>query len=174
MRHRLMSAVERGDVAAVRALLDQGADIDEVDHVDEWASTSAVRRAAELGNVALVRLLLEAGATDRTFIQDSLLSPTLTALWLQYGGDADAFLDENHGTTILMVAARGGNVEVLRLLLDAGTDPDRKDEHGRSALAIAGEEGQLDAYELLWGRTSPQAREGTSYGRDPLKHTRWS
>ena len=55
---KLLAAIVAGDVAAVRALLEGGADAKAADDV----GVTLVMRAAEVGNAETVRLLLKAGA----------------------------------------------------------------------------------------------------------------
>jgi ankyrin repeat protein len=49
-------------------------------------------------------------------------------------------------------AARCGNLEVVRLLLDAGADPSRADGDGHTPLMLAAGNGQLEVLQLLLGR----------------------
>ncbi|MBI3862938.1 MAG: ankyrin repeat domain-containing protein [Planctomycetia bacterium] len=54
-------------------------------------------------------------------------------------------------TTPLHAAARGGNLEVVRMLLDAGADPALRDADGKTALEVATEAGHVWVVEMLRG-----------------------
>jgi hypothetical protein len=91
----LLLAVRKGDVAAVKALLDQGVPVDTRFRYDR----TALSFAADRGNVELVKLLLDRGADanrEDTFYKAS------PATW----------------------AADKGHVEVVRLLLARGAPAD--------------------------------------------------
>lgn len=91
----LLGAVRKGDVAAVKALLDQGVAVDTHFRYDR----TPLSFAADRGNVELVKLLLERGAdvnSKDTFYEASPMS----------------------------LAAAQGHVEVVRLLLARGATAD--------------------------------------------------
>jgi ankyrin repeat protein len=52
-------------------------------------------------------------------------------------------------TTALAVAARAGQLEAARLLLDAGADPDRANAYGETPLLLAAGNGRLEVARLL-------------------------
>ncbi|KAM7193221.1 ankyrin [Rhypophila sp. PSN 637] len=60
-------------------------------------------------------------------------SPACTALLLRYGADPNA--RDNYRRTPLHWAMTSGNVEVVRLLLEAGTNPDVVDDDGATPLS---------------------------------------
>ena len=60
--HELLEAAESGEAAAVRWLLEAGADIHASDHM----SRTALMLASAKGHTLVVRELLEAGATKDT------------------------------------------------------------------------------------------------------------
>jgi ankyrin repeat protein len=91
----LLSAVRKGDVAAVKALLDQGVPVDTRFRYDR----TALSFAADRGNVELVKLLLERGADVES--QDTFYKASPVSL-----------------------AADKGHVEVVRLLLARGATAD--------------------------------------------------
>ncbi len=90
INQELIKAAEKGDTAAVKALLDRGAD---VNAKDENGGT-ALMEAALLGNNATVQALLEAGA--------------------------DVNAKNKYGRTALMMAAAEGYTEIVELLKKAG------------------------------------------------------
>jgi ankyrin repeat protein len=118
--------VRSGDLAAVRDLLEAGANVDAANRY----GVTPLHVAIEAGQARMTRLLLDAGAAaerpDRTgetplMIAARIGEPaTLTAL-LERGAAVDA-LDAEFGQTALMIAARYGQTAAARLLLDAGAD----------------------------------------------------
>jgi protein DGCR14 len=138
-RQRAAAAIEAGDDAALRRDLAEYPGL--VTHFN--FSESLLNRAAELGRAGAVAALLEAGAP-----------PDLT--------------DESGGTP-LMAAAWDGHLEVARLLLDAGADPDiLLEDHchggdpevvGRSALFFALAKGHRELIDLLEPATRAEVRD---------------
>src|SRR5438105_4781685 len=98
-------AAMRGDVAAVRALVQKGADV----NAPQGDGSTALHWAAELGDVEMTKLLLGARANV----------------------DARTRLDD---LTPLHVAAEEGNGPVVRLLLDARANPKAVTTHGETPL----------------------------------------
>ena len=86
------------------------------------------------GNLGSLRALL-AGRTR---------GPALTAL-------LDARIEAENHFTLLMIAARHGQADAVRLLLESGASVGATTGRGSTALAIACQEGQLDCVRLLLG-----------------------
>jgi ankyrin repeat protein len=97
----LMTAVQGGDIAAVRALIAQGVDVNEKSPVVASGNDgqTALLAACFLGHTEIVRLLLAAGANPR--INDYLLKATPVHK-AAYAGRPDALLAlrENGGAEI--------------------------------------------------------------------------
>src|SRR5260221_619896 len=119
----LIHAAAEGDLAAVRTLLDAGADVNATCH-----NGSAVQFAAAKGDAVMLRLLLGRGArTDAVSGQAPLLmaaanehTETVRAL-VEAGADVN-IRDEN-GVTALLVAAVNGQADMGKVLLDAHATP---------------------------------------------------
>jgi ankyrin repeat protein len=158
-------AASRGDVEAVRQLLDLGADPDVL--ADRNASvllTALVHRAPR----ALLDLLVAGGATvdvpnHRGFgplhaaaeIDDPESVPWLVA----QGANLETRTD--HGHTPLHIAAALGHADALRALLDAGADRHALDNDGRDARALAVAEGKPRSIEALDAAAGPDGATGT-------------
>ena len=115
----LIDAVKRQDSAAVNALLDRGAAVNEA----EADGTTALHWAAERDDGKTVGLLLDAGATV---------------------GAANRF-----GVTPLELAANNGNGEIVERLLAAGADPNARSREGQTPLMSAALNGQEAAVAAL-------------------------
>ncbi len=141
-------AAEQGDLAAVRALVAGGADVD----APQGDGATALHWAVYREHAALATWLIEAGA-DVEVGNDYGVTPFALAA---RQGHADllrrllaAGVDPNDprhavnaGETPLLAVARTGQVEALDVLLDAGADIDAQETwNGQSALMWAGAEG---------------------------------
>lgn len=115
----LLEAVHLDEVAAVRRLLQTGA---EVSTPNRYGVTPLVT-ACQNGNPELVRLLLAAGADAGT---------------VQAGGE-----------TALMTAARTGQTECVRALLEKGAEVNARERRGQTALMWAASAGHAEVVDLL-------------------------
>ena len=169
-------AAEAQDGAAVRSLLDAGADVNapQVDGTTalHWAAYHNDADTAELllragadanaanrygalplssacvnGNGALVKLLLAAGAdANAASGGGELRVPSRSFAFLR---DADANAASGGGETVLMTAARSGSLEALQALLAAGAAVDATERNGQTALMWAAAEGHAPVVEAL-------------------------
>jgi ankyrin repeat protein len=149
-------AAMKGDVAAVRTLLAQRADV----NVAQRDGATALHWAAYKGDRELADLLIAAGANPKAANRLGA-----TPLWLaSVNGDAamiatlvTAGADPNErlplGRTPLMVAARTGNVQAIDVLLDKGADVNAKETlRGTTALMWAADEAHPAAVQRLVDR----------------------
>ena len=136
----------------VRALLDQGANLETVNEEGD----SALHEASESGRVETVRLLLDRGANIRAANRDGDTplhkastggSVEVVRLLLDHG--AEILASNVHGCTPLHTAAfsytkgRGDIEQVIELLLERGAKPRLKNMHGQTPQAIA----EVNGYE---------------------------
>ena len=118
---RLADAAARGDLAAVRDLLDEAPKTDvNAAGVD---GTTALHWAVRSDNQDMAKLLVRAGA--------------------------DATAKDRYGITPLYLAAVNGSAEMIRLLLDAGADPNSVAPTGETALMTATRTGDPSAMRML-------------------------
>ena len=122
---RLVDAAAEQDVAALRALLEDGADA----NASRPDGATALLWAAHWDDLEMVELLLRAGA-DPNAADDHGVTPLMRASENASPGMVDALLDagadpdaaQTSGLTPLMIAARTGQREVVRALLASGAD----------------------------------------------------
>jgi ankyrin repeat protein len=122
---RLVDAAASQDTTAVRALVQQGVDV----NTPRPDGTTALLWAAHWDDRDTAKLLLDAGA-EVNVAEDHGVTPLMRAaenaslpmveLLLSAGGEARAA--QTSGLTSLMIAAHTGNVEVVRALLAHGAD----------------------------------------------------
>jgi ankyrin repeat protein len=150
----LAEAAQRGDGAAVRALLEGGvADVD----APSRDGTPALHWAVRGGDRDSVELLLAAGADvdaeNRYGVRPLHVAieagdAALTRRLLEAGADVGAA--DRAGESPLMIAARIGDADIVRALLDHRAAVDARDEHfGQTALMVASREGHLEAARAL-------------------------
>ena len=141
----IMTASRSGTVAGVQALIAAGAD---VNARESSRNQTALMWAAAQGHVEVARLLIRAGAELEA---RSKVRPRLMYVDATNGGAFDQGAMENlGGYSALLFAARQGDVEMARLLLNAGADIDGLAGNGTSPLVVAAHSGHTAlAIELL-------------------------
>ncbi|KAJ4268430.1 hypothetical protein NW762_002493 [Fusarium torreyae] len=127
----LLIAAQRGDVAMVQPLLEEGADIR---MIGDKEGCTALTRAVHAGDKAMVQLLLENGA------------------------DIEAKTDEGD-LTPLALAVREGNECMVQPLIKRGADIKTQDECGFSLPQQAAERGHQAMEQLLYTEARHQGYE---------------
>jgi ankyrin repeat protein len=112
-------AAMRGDEAAVRGLLEQGADA----AAAQPDGATALHWAAYRGDAGVAKLLLDAGARVAA--------------------------GNRNGMTPLALACMNGGRDIVALLLDAGADPNERLPNGETPLMMAARTGKPETVELL-------------------------
>ena len=154
----LMQCVYTGDPGAVRALLAYGAD---VDAQEPSKGQTALMWAAATRHPDVTRLLLEHGATVdvRTTAVTQLRGVGLRSTTSPAGS---TYFDAG-GFTPLLFAARHGDVDSARLLLDAGADVNDTAADGNSALVVAAMSGHGRLGEFLLEGGAEADASGAGY-----------
>jgi len=142
----LLIEAETGNIAQVQKLLDEGADPNIKNSIEEtalmWASLN--------GHTSIVKLLLNSGADPN--IQDTYRSTAL--IWassydivkLLLNSGANPNIQNNNEDTALMWAANYGHIDIIELLLTSGANPNIRDNDGFMCVSYIG---NSDIVELL-------------------------
>jgi ankyrin repeat protein len=157
-RTPVMAATAARQVAAVRALVDAGAD---VDIRDDRLDNPFLYAGAE-GLLDILRLVNEAGAdpalTNRyggvALIPACERGHVEVVRYLLTASDVDVDHVNNLGWTglleaIILADGDAAHQEIVRLLLDAGADPELADRDGVTPLAHARAKGQAEIVLIL-------------------------
>lgn len=145
-RRVLLSAVGRGDLSFVQALLANGVDAVHVQS-DEW---SPLCLASATGHVPVVQALLAAGVdvnqADRNGwspLRLASLTGSLPVVQALLEAKADVEVVDKDGASVMHVAAYLGRYDVVRTLLAAGAGVDHVEQKsGRSPLHLVASTGK--------------------------------
>lgn len=175
----LIAAVERGEAAAVRRLINDGTPVD----IRDAGGRTPLLVATALNHIEIARVLIDAGADvnaqDRQRDSPFLLAGAegrLEILKLALAAGADLKSTNRYGGTALIPACHHGHVETVRLLLTTGIDVDHVNNLGWTALleaVILGDGGptyQEIVRMLIGARANPDIADRN--GVTPLAHAR--
>lgn len=172
-RTPLSFAAETGDFAAVRLLLEKGAQLE----IADQDGLTPLLWAADNGHVAIVLLLLDKGArieaTDqiygRTPLSWAASKGHQAVVKLLLDRDADVDAADNSRRTPLSWAASRGHEATVRLLMQYGADIERADpKYGRTPLSWAVVRGHEAVAKLLLDRGVNVDAADLEHGRTPL------
>ena len=161
----LHDAVKAGDMAQVKQLIEQGADVNE----DDPRLGTPLHQAAMGGSREMAELLIAAGA-DVEVVNYRWGTPlkaaaskgnaAVAAALIAHGADVQA--GDDHGLTPLHAAAERGHVAVVALLVENGADVNARsiqegNRPGYTPVISAGQFGHFDIVDLLraYGATIP-------------------
>ena len=155
----LMVAARTGNTEAVALLLAHGAD---VNAREEANHQTALMWAVSTRHSAVVRLLLAARADVHARSKVSLRYVLLCCQEFQSDSEGGDYTPEG-GFTPLLFAAREGDVESARLLLDAGANIEDAAPTGTSALVLAAHSDQAGVAAFLLQRGADPNSDGAGY-----------
>jgi ankyrin repeat protein len=157
MSDQLFAAARAGDAALIESLIAAGAAVDAVDEAGE----TPLMHAAFHGHLAAVEALLAAGADVNAQSPQGWTALARAAYNGETGrgyvevvrvlNEAGASLDTPifFGITPLMLAAGGGDAEVVEWLINHGADVLAANEGGRTARMMANDKFYVDVINLL-------------------------
>jgi len=171
-QERLLQSVSRGQPEQVRALLDQGADI----NVKENKSGQTPLISASIKQRKnLVQLLLDKGADvhARDINGETALmaaaekgNTSIVKMLLEKGADINT--KNKQGQTPLLKVAQKENPDMINFLLENAADIDAKDKREDTALIITLHKHKLAAAKLLIDKGADIRVKDHFYGRTPL------
>ena len=155
-------AAMRGDQGSVRALLQQGADV----NAAQGDGMTALHWAADRGDLEMARMLVYAGAGLDAVTRMAEYTPLHLASRAGHGAVVRALLEAGSdpaaptasgGATPLHLAASAGDPEAVAALVDHGADVDaREDRAGQTPLIFAAAQNRVEAIRaLLAGGADP-------------------
>jgi ankyrin repeat protein len=147
----LIFASKGGHNKTVSLLINNNADITIRDNVGK----TALEWAATKGNKIIVRQLL--AASDKVSLEYNGHNPLVSAVYskdlstVKYLVANNFRINENddYGETPLIVAAKLGNPDLTRYLLDAGADPIIADREGRTSLMWAAQSKDINVTKMI-------------------------
>ncbi len=130
--------------AIAEVLIDAGADV----NAQDTNGKTALNRAVAAGNVEMIRLLLKAnarvdlvGKDRRTALHDVCMiknnDPEVVKALLSSASTASIDRRDRTGRSALHMAIANGNVELVKTLLDAGADPEKRTGSWESPKSLA-------------------------------------
>jgi ankyrin repeat domain-containing protein 50 len=169
----LLWAAQKGHEAAVKLLLERGAELETKDKDGQ----TPLLWAAQNGDEAVVKLLLERGAELETKDKDG----QTPLLWAAQNGDeavvklllergAELETKDNDVQTPLLWAAQHGDEAVVKLLLERGAELETKDRHySQTPLVYAAGNGHEVVVKLLLEKGAELEAKSNS-GSRPLAY----
>jgi ankyrin repeat protein len=147
-------AAQRGDTAAVAALLKDGADV----NAAQGDGMTALHWTALNGDLKTLNVLLIAGAVTEPLTRVGRYTPlhlagsrghaTVVARLLEAGSKPGAVTET--GVQPLHLAAQAGNPDAVKFLLDRGADVNARDTiYGRTPLVFATAANRIDVMRVL-------------------------
>jgi ankyrin repeat protein len=124
----LMTCARSGNLEAVKGLLDHGAD---VNVKEAYRSQTALMWAAAERHPEVVKLLLEHGADWKA------LSSSRETKLPKLSAASSVSPMSRGGFTAFLFAAREGDIETAKVMLDAGVDINQTDVDGTSGLVVS-------------------------------------
>jgi ankyrin repeat protein len=161
-------AAMRGDIAAVRTLLQKGSDV----NAAQGDGMTALHWAANRGNLELAVLLLRSRANLKAVTRIGAFTPlhvasqqghaTVVSALLKAGADAKARTTDS--VTALHLAALSGSAPAVAALLDRSAEINaREPARGQTPLMLAAALGRVDVVKLLLQRGANHAVTASTF-----------
>ena len=163
----LIRASANGDLAAVKKILSEGADINAVDS----KGRSALIEAAWGGYSGIVKVLIDGGA-DVNCVDNSGFTALMRAVEEQDVSIVSMLIEKGadvntrgfvKGSTPLMLAAEKGDCKIIEILLDNGAKINAIDQFEETALTRAYKEEQLQAVTFLESKGAIKRRDRSQF-----------
>jgi ankyrin repeat protein len=147
----LMYAAVTGSPAAMKLLIERGADVNAKNAFDStalmWSATDIEKVRILIEHGADVNAASKGGRTALLIAAMSDRSAAIVKLLIAKGANVKAV--DKGNTTALLAAAQGGDPETVRLMVDAGLDVNAGNIVGFTPLMLATESGSIGAVKLL-------------------------
>ncbi|XP_015790056.1 ankyrin repeat and KH domain-containing protein 1 isoform X2 [Tetranychus urticae] len=148
----LIDACNVGDLEAVRKLLDEGRNVNEITEEGE----SLLSLACSSGYAELAQLLLatranveDRGLKDTTPLMEASSAGHVDIVKLLISHGANVNAQTSQGNTPLMYACAGGHVDVVKVLIEAGANVEDHNENGHTPLMEAASAGHVAVAKIL-------------------------
>lgn len=141
-----LDAAKSGDLEKVKALVKKGEDINQV----QKSGTSAIMYAVQYVHKDVAAYLIEQGAN--LDLETSMGGTALSRAAENNDVELMQLLLSNGAsiTTLpIIVAARKGNLDAVKVLVEHGADVDAQQSWGHTALMLASKEGHADVVRFL-------------------------
>lgn len=163
----LMDAAAKGDLARVRDLLAQGADVNAMGRSGLTALMAAANAAVAEALIAKGADVNAKGPTGLTALTHAISWNRIDVAQVLLARGADPNAKGISGSRVLRDAAVRGQTTIVRALLEKGADPNAKDDLGMTALLHAAEHRYSAVVEALLDKgADPNAKD--RYGQPPL------
>ena len=169
----LSQACSTGNYEIVKLLIDHGATAEYIDRSD-WSPLRCVLFRYDSDDIEIIKLLLENGADPEVVEADynsifaaadmyphmmgggpaswtynEEVAQNITTIVKMLLADRSVDMRTEYDKTLLMVAARRGNLCLVQYLLESGCDPALTDYQGKTAADYAFDAGKEDVLHIL-------------------------
>ncbi|WP_257266593.1 ankyrin repeat domain-containing protein [Endozoicomonas sp. ONNA2] len=149
LSEQLIEAARTNNIEAIKAMLEQGADINL-----QGESETPIATAAGHGHLGLVRFLHQAGAMTDGRVPSPIMEAARNGhvdVVSYLVGEAGVSVDTSvNGSTLIANAIQRGQIDVVEYLIEHGVDVNGpEDSYSHRPLRVAAESGHLDIVSLL-------------------------
>ncbi len=136
----LLKSISSGQTEVLETFLDAGAEINALYNNDK---TTLLNYAVREQNLKAVQMLIDRGADinlaskEKTPLINAVAKNDLRILHLLINNDADLGAVVKKGNTALIIAARAGKLDCVRMLVEHGADVEYENTNGLTALDYA-------------------------------------